>query len=544
MKLPGRAVKRPPGANKNRRGDMQYHDNILCVEAGWMIEVGVMSFDNYKQLKCRKDIQILNRGCRNTPALVAYDSMPERFKRKILALVGDPYKAVKTNILETFITPSTEASHFFETHKTGGDSHLPSDKRRQYYADAIILDAMHRMIDDRQARRAALGGKTTRFWEQLSQAAQDIDRTRYPHNLPTNPRSLERKYKDYMKNGYEALIHSAYKNPTANAAKVFTEEQIGVMVTVMGDPRKYDDAQCAEWYNAIAKVRNESNPDSEQWKPITRSTVSVWRRKLASTILARRNGDIEFMNTLTMQVKRRAPKHPLLYWTLDGWNAELLYQSVRNGRTIYHERLAIEVVLDACTKYPIGYAIGTHENPDLIRAALRNAARHTEELFGQMYRTAQIQSDRYQITQMTPTYAAISEIVTPAQAHNAKAKIIEPWFKYFNKKYCQPQKNWSGYGITSRRELQPNSSFLNKYRGEFPTMEQLVVELADMINTERARLRDEYLRRFNAMPTDKLIPMTREDFLLNFGTTTSLKNLMQPSTSYNHRRRQAHLRLF
>jgi len=57
------------------------------------------------------------------------------------------------------------------------------------------------------------------------------------------------------------------------------------------------------------------------------------------------------------------------------------------------------VVLDACLKYPIGYAIGTHETPQLTQAALRNAAKHTKELFGNMYRAHQIQSDRYAIKQ-------------------------------------------------------------------------------------------------------------------------------------------------
>ena len=32
---------------------MQYYDNILTVEAGWLIDNGIMTRENYRQLSCR-----------------------------------------------------------------------------------------------------------------------------------------------------------------------------------------------------------------------------------------------------------------------------------------------------------------------------------------------------------------------------------------------------------------------------------------------------------------------------------------------------------
>ena len=94
-----------------------------------------------------------------------------------------------------------------------------------------------------------------------------------------------------------------------------------------------------------------------------------------------------------MTVKRSAPSAPLYFWTLDGWDAELLYQKTtvdKQGHnvTTYHNRVKLEVVLDACTKYPIGFAIADTESPDLVRAALRDAVNHTRELFGSRFRPA------------------------------------------------------------------------------------------------------------------------------------------------------------
>ena len=56
---------------------MEYYNNILTIESNWLINEGIMSKSNYDQLRHRKDIQVVNRGCRNTPALVAFDNMPE-----------------------------------------------------------------------------------------------------------------------------------------------------------------------------------------------------------------------------------------------------------------------------------------------------------------------------------------------------------------------------------------------------------------------------------------------------------------------------------
>ena len=78
---------------------MQYFNNILTVEAGWMIEQGVMTETEYKNLAHHsKDIQVVRRACRNTPALVAYDSMPDRYKQAIVERIGDPRKEARQNV--------------------------------------------------------------------------------------------------------------------------------------------------------------------------------------------------------------------------------------------------------------------------------------------------------------------------------------------------------------------------------------------------------------------------------------------------------------
>ena len=500
---------------------MQYYNNILSVEASWLLSHGIMSAECYRSLTRRNDIDVLRRGCRNTPALVAYESLPERFRRKVDALVREPYKAVYVNVIERHIRHSAEASQWFDGYTMVDGRHLPADKRHEYYTNAIVLDAVRSVITERTTKRHALGGKTAHFWDEIAQSVQELDHVRYPHSLPLNARSLERKYKAYCADGYESLIHSAYNAQTKNAAKVSDENQISTLAMLVSDPRNLDNEQVARLYNTMAAQM--------QWKKISASTVAVWRDKLQSETYARRHGAVAYRSQKAMQVKRSAPTYPLYYWTMDGWDVELLYQKTENGRTTYHNRPTVVFVLDACCKYPIGYAIGTHETPELIREALRNAVQHTESLFGQMYRTAQLQSDNYSIKNLMPVYKKVAEKATPAAVKNAKAKIVEPWFRQFNKKYCQLQPNWSGFGVTSRKELQPNSDFLNKYRKNFPDFEGVCRQLVQMIEAERAALREQYVALFEQMPADKRTPLPYDQYLLLFGATTGKRNLLQGS---------------
>ena len=61
----------------------------------------------------------------------------------------------------------------------------------------------------------------------------------------------------------------------------------------------------------------------------------------------------------------RAPKKPAAA------GGDKKKEDKKDGKaTTYTNRITMVVVLDACCKYPIGYAIGLHESPALIREAL------------------------------------------------------------------------------------------------------------------------------------------------------------------------------
>ena len=79
--------------------DMEFYQNKIAVTVeeltGGQDGDAVMSYENYKKLSKRSRINVLRRGANCTPALIEYDSLPERFKVKFEAKYGDPKRMMR-----------------------------------------------------------------------------------------------------------------------------------------------------------------------------------------------------------------------------------------------------------------------------------------------------------------------------------------------------------------------------------------------------------------------------------------------------------------
>lgn len=501
---------------------MQYYNNILAVESSWLVDSGIITFGNYINLRKRKQIHVLRRGCNATPALVEYESLPDRFKVKVKEVLGcDPYETVVVNRLGTYIYDDNEISKYYDSYQTADGVALPLEKRREYYANALIFEAIKRFSNEQRSKSAAIGGRKRRVITYAFECVKSLDRSRYPFNLPSNLRAFERKYCDYCKNGYESLIHNAYKNGEKNSRKV-TEQGLEVLKTIFAHQNNLNNEQVAMLYGEFAKVQG--------WKPLSASAVAVWRDKLDALTYAGRRGVRAYKNDIAMQVRRSLPTFPLAMWSLDGWDVELFYQSTRGGRTTYGHRVTMVVVLDPYFDYPIGYAIGEEgeaENAGLITRAIQNALRHTEELWGAMYQVNQIQSDNFAKKKMMSIYEVAGAHVTPAEIGNAKSKRVERYFKHLNQRYCQLCSNWSGWGVTASKDIQPNGEALNRTKRIEPDFAGVCRQIDGIINHERESKRDLYVGGFSKIPAERVLPLSRQQYLMAFGSTTGNRNLMR-----------------
>src|SRR5690606_34361163 len=113
--------------------------------------------------------------------------------------------------------------------------------------------------------------------------------------------------------------------------------------------------QIASFYNMAASI-------TPGWEVITAGAVANLRKELDLYVFAGQHGTTELTHRKHMQNKRSKPSASMLFWSMDGWDAELLYQktaidSKGNSVTTYHNRLTVVMILDPFNNYIVGYAI-------------------------------------------------------------------------------------------------------------------------------------------------------------------------------------------
>lgn len=510
----------------------EQYNGKFCLSFPAAAAVGI-SIDLFqKWIKEAKQYGYITRpGGNGRTSLIEVAAIPAKYKADIEAVYGAPVQVYHP--LQTHFEIDVVARKYYdEQFRFEDGTELKDEQKAQYTLNASVLRAALLLLKTRENEwsrkgRSPRGAINTVVSDvKLFNSYLKLQGTGLTHTLPENDRKLRDKILAYAKaaNPYLLLVDGRARN--LNAAKVKAPEQENLLEELIGKHTGLDNVQICFMYNAIAQKLG--------WKTISPGTVANRRAESSLYTYSRTRGEGKFRDRKAMLVKRTAPTKPLYYWTLDGWDAELLYQKTEandkgHNVTTYHNRLCIVIVLDPCNKikYPVGYAIGTHETPELITQALRNAVNHTKELFGERYMPLQLQSDRYGNGALTPVYEAMSLKYTPARAKNAKAKVIEPYFNHINTKYCKLFDNWSGHGITSNPESQPNQDYLNKIRKQFPDEQGCIEQLERIIHWERNTKREAYLQAWNNTPAEDKHTLSTETYLKYFGETTGYTNKLQ-----------------
>lgn len=493
---------------------MQRVNGVLCATKDELVGSSLISEAYLGLLVSKKVLQIVVRGCRGRQAQYAVDSLPEKYKAEVYKRFDIPPMDRVKSLLEQLIRPLPEAVSYYHSYRLADGRCLPSDKIAQYTAEAQILEAISAYWMEHTSKR----GKASRrpmgkgeFYGWMNDMIQALPQEEYPHKLPKS--RLQEKHEAYQRDGYESLIHKGYQNQ--NASKTGGDEQSALLLMLLASPNNLNNSQVARLYNETAKVRG--------WEKLTASAVGKIAKSKSLLIDAGRKGRTDYRLQVQTAIKRTKPTRAMSYWVHDGWTVELYYQHTTTDKkggtkTVYDCRLVVVVILDASCSYPIGYAIGERECPQLIAQALRSAAHHTEELFGVKCHPREIQYDHYQIGALTPLYKAMSNKLSPARAKNARAKIIEPYFSRLNKTYCQLQPNWSGYGITGKKGKGTNREVASDLRHQIPTRAEVEGQIHTIMSQERALKHEEYMSLFDGDVTD--IQLDRSIYLEHWGETS------------------------
>lgn len=544
---------------------MRLLKGILYLEFGEMVECGVsentLKDAKRKEANCWTFIKDPNDARK---VLIDYEQLKDNYKRMVQERYGNPYEHVAREPILNLVENDWKAEMYYKEYRYDNDNMLPIDTVNKYTRGAGWLNMLNGL--DRKWVKKGLGLSLADFYSHTS-ALIAIEKERgkikgyagldiLPADFPSTYQRLMAKAAKFSEEGYDALIHPAFGNK--NAAKIgkrspsptlpegergdaydtsddsistemvaksteivpesenkaggfdpdLYQRQMAVIRTAGVKYNNFDAAQIAEMVNMLFSANG--------WEKVSVSTIRKILNENRATMVAGRQGKRVHDTTVARQVKRKVTEIPLVYWTLDGWTVELMYQQ-RGAKGIEYKRLVVVVVLDAWTKYPVGFAIGDRETPELIRDANRNALLHIKELFGEVYRPVQVQSDNYQIKNLTPFYQAMAHLHTPAAVGNAKSKIIEPYFKYLNKEYCQKLPNWSGFNVTASKKNQVNTEMLNKVKHTFPDRAGVVRQIEYIIHREQQIKQEKYTSTFCKLPEDRKYTLDIKQWLEVFG---------------------------
>lgn len=540
------------------------YDDKVCVPAGELIRyderrkvgtpTGFLSKPNFDWMRKQNQLVIVRRSTPGNPALVEYETMRPDVKHQYIAIYGDPYadlaKRAEKSELEKEVGYNNAAYNFFQAYRYNGDNCLSPEKINEYTLSVNIMEALLRLRD--RQKQSAIGGRTRiNVWERLCERCKELllvkdvkGKPLFPHKLPVVWKSLKRKCELYEKartisveDGFRSVIHKNYGNESASKLRERGNEQLSELAGALirqflGLHMNWNNVQIMEEYNKAATQFN-----LEQIK--SPATIGAYREKFDVVTKTRRRGVGEWHSNLKKQVRRSAPMTAMTYWVFDGWDVEMLYKReevkrVRKGGTVkeecsttFYNRKTIVVVLDACCKYPIGYAIGNNECDALIKEALTNAVKHARQLFGQRYMPVQMQCDNYHKKSLFPFYEEMTKYLTPAEVKNAQAKIVEPFFKYLILEYFQKFPNFSGFGITASKEIQPNTAWLNEHRHLIPTEEETIRRINQVMEMERAKKIEAYMKAWERTPEDRRLRFDDEKYLLLMGERGKRTNKLE-----------------
>ena len=316
------------------------------------------------------DVRVRKGGGQGCPALLSYDLLRSDIKQRIFEKYGDVKQYAKRNRLQEMIQPDFQASKFFAEYLFDDESNIKAERQVEYNANATILNAVGNYVADATGKNKRLSGKTTGIWNAVSDAVNTLDKTRFPHTLPTNPLRLKEKFRNYQEHGYLQLIHKGTGNKNAKRVNdqverliisLYCRENLPFGTWVYDDYLKFlaGSLTIVDGDTGLIYDREDFFDDSKgSYITISRGTVwNILHDPLNDIIIdRRRNNRIDHNTQKTPYNNRKPPQYSLSKISMD--DRQFSRKTSDGGKfTAY-------VAYDVASEAIIGCSYST-ESPDL-----------------------------------------------------------------------------------------------------------------------------------------------------------------------------------
>ena len=358
---------------------MEYYGDRLCISMRDLVDGGIMSEPNYKQLAARGRFDVVRRGGGSAGcyALVAVDSLPQRYQDRVKEVYPGGAQARLEGWIKSNYEVDQKATAFFFSKEKCGVA-LPPEKAKEYVTNASVLNTCIRLYDRAATAQKLLGGKYD--WTMMA-ATIEVLRKHFGHTLPASTLRFRKKVNEYKANGYPCLISGKFGNQCARKVDYRTERLIlGIAIL----PNKPWNTNVLELYNSFVtgeldvydpETGEMFNPDDftdKNGEPmvLSEATITNYLNKPKNRMLIDKAtmSYTAFMHEVMPHMHRHRPEFSLSKVSFDDRDLPRKLKDSRQRPKAYY---AYDVASDCC----IGYAYNRAKNVDLVVDMFRNMFR-------------------------------------------------------------------------------------------------------------------------------------------------------------------------
>lgn len=445
---------------------MEYYNKVLCVTYAELTggENPVIKADTLRQNVCRNNIVCARQGKgEGNYALYVWSSIPEKYRRRFVALLGDPEERMREAMKKASVKIDAAAREFYEaytyTDKDGRERHLTDKMIEEYTVNASVLGELQKMASRRRAIRHSLNAPMSSAWDLILDSSERM-RESYGHTLPGTISRLKTRLKAWKSGGYASVLSGKLGN--SSALKV-TPDFLKVIVALKRSRVPVlTDAQIFAKANEIAAERG--------WKPVR--SLSGMKKLLNSPSVEPLWYDAVYGEQAARQRYGRKHKTELptrrdTLWYGDGTKLNLYYRDAQ-GKV---RTTQVYEVIDAMSEVLLGYCISDTEDYEAQYHAYRMAiqtSRHKpyEVVYDNQGGHKKLDTDGF--------ISKICRVHRPTQPYNGESKTIESVFGRFQAQVLHKDWRFTGQNVTAKKaSSRPNLEFIEANKDSLYTLEEL-----------------------------------------------------------------------
>ena len=361
---------------------MEYYGNTLCISARELVDNGIMSIPNYKQLSARGRIDVVRRGGRSGYALVSVSSLPDSYREKVNALYPDPSLEVLYAWIEAnYETDQAAVAYFSDWRNSCGHDFATDAHVAEYVANASVLNACIKLYNNAKAIHKTMGMKYD--WNKMSQVVEGY-RVKVGHTLPSSMLRFRKKVKEYQECGYSCLISGKFGNQSRRKVDHKTERLI---ISIASLPNKPYNTSVWEMYNAfvcgeleVYDVETGALFNPAEWTDksgeplsLSESTIANYLNKPKNRVLIEQSTTsyTTFMHEQMPHVHRHAPEFSFSKISFDDRDLPRKLADTKARPKAYY-------AYDVTSQCVVGYAYNRQKNVDLVTDCFRSMFRLIE----------------------------------------------------------------------------------------------------------------------------------------------------------------------